>query len=324
MTLAYPNAWMGLAAVPVGLGRTVVTIGVFDGVHRGHQVIIGDAVRRARDEGLTCVVLTFDPHPLAVLRPGAEPTALLSLDDRVAALLAVGADAVCVLPFTRELSEREPDDFVQHVLVEGLHAAGVVVGANFHFGHRAAGDTTTLRELGDRLGFWVETIGLSGDGESYSSTRVRELVSAGRVAEAARVLGRPHRLAAPVVHGDHRGRELGFPTANLRQVTAAAVPADGVYAGWLVRAAGDRLPAAVSVGTNPTFDGSERRVEAYVLDRTDLDLYGERVTLEFVERLRATERFDSVDELVTQMGRDVAAARTLLVPGSGDLTSLVV
>jgi len=306
------SPWLGLDAIPAELGPCVVTIGVFDGVHRGHQVIIGEAVRRAHADGLPCVVLTFDPHPMAVLRPKVQPATLLSLDDRVSALMALGTDGVCVLPFTRELSALEPEEFVRQVLVDGLHTAGVVVGANFHFGHRAAGDIATLVELGEQSGFWVESIGLSGDGATYSSTRVRELVREGQVKEASRVLGRPHRLVAPVVHGDHRGRALGFPTANLAQEGSAAVPADGVYAGWLVRSGGERLPAAVSVGTNPTFDGHDRRVEAYVLDRTDLDLYGEQVAVEFVERLRPTERFDSAEDLVDQMGRDVDRARSLL------------
>ena len=315
------NDWTGLRAVPADLGPSVVTIGVFDGVHRGHQVIVGRAVERAHADGLPCVVLTFDPHPLAVLRPELEPPYLLSLEDRIAELRAARVDGVCVLPFTQAVAELTPEEFAEQVLVEGLRASGVVVGANFRFGHGAAGDTSTLHDLGRQHGFWVETIGLSGDGETYSSTRVRELLGTGEVAEAALVLGRPHRLVGPVVHGNHRGRELGYPTANLGQATAAAVPADGVYAGWLVRAGGVRLPAAVSVGTNPTFDGVEQRVEAYVLDRTDLDLYGEQVALEFVERLRGTERFDSAEDLVAQMGRDVARARSLLDAGgpAGDV-----
>jgi riboflavin kinase / FMN adenylyltransferase len=310
--------WSGSEA-PAGLGRTVVTIGVFDGVHRGHQVIVGRAVARARAAGVPCVVVTFDPHPGDVLGRGGPIPKLTTLARRCELLLGLGADAVWVLPFSVELSERTAEEFVADLLVAGLHPLAVVVGANFHFGHKAAGRVETLRELGLQAGFEVEGVELVGDPSLpvWSSTSVRAFLASGDVSAAAEVLGRPHRVEGEVVHGDHRGRELGYPTANLAAAPDAAVPADGVYAGWMVRASGERLPAAVSVGTNPTFDGGERRVEAYVLDHPDaavsaapwLDLYGERVGVDFAELLRPMLKFDSVDELVGQMAADVELAR---------------
>ena len=302
----------GLTAADAG--PTVVTIGAFDGVHRGHQVILSRAAAVAAAAGLPCVVLTFDPHPASVVRPDSKVALLSTVAHRTVLLCQAGADAVVVLPFTLELSKLSPEDFVRDVLVGRLHAQTVVVGANFRFGHRAAGTVETLTELGRTYGFTVEVVGLVGrDGGPevpvWSSTRVRRCVLEGDVAAAAQILGRPHRVEGEVVHGDQRGRELGYPTANVAVAAAAAVPADGVYSGWLVRADGERLPAAISIGTNPTFDGAERRVEAYVLDRTGLDLYGEQVAVEFAQRLRATERFDSVDALLVQMSADVATAR---------------
>jgi riboflavin kinase / FMN adenylyltransferase len=306
--------WSGSVAPPADLPRTVVTIGVFDGVHRGHQVIVSRAVALARASGLPCVVLTFDPHPGDVVRPGTRVPMLSTVAHRIELLYEVGADAVWVLPFTLELSQLTAEEFVLDVLVARLHAQSVVVGANFHFGHRAAGRVETLIRLGETHDFAVESVELVGGAgfPAWSSTQVRERVFAGDVVAAAEILGRPHRVEGEVVHGDHRGSELGYPTANLRTAPDAAFPADGVYAGWLVRAGGERLPAAISVGTNPTFDGADRRVEAYVLDRTDLDLYGEWVAVEFANRLRGMERFDSVDGLLVQMSADVAAARTLV------------
>ena len=304
-------------AAGAGAGAAVVTVGVFDGVHRGHQVIMARAAAVAASAGLPCVVLTFDPHPGSVVRPDSKLPLLSTVAHRTVLLRAAGADAVVVLPFTHELSQLSAEDFVRDVLVGRLHAQTVVIGANFRFGHRAAGTVQTLAELGLKYGFTVEVVGLVGrtsrpdapDAPVWSSTRVRRCVLEGDVATAAQILGRPHRVEGEVVHGDQRGRELGYPTANVAAAADAAVPADGVYSGWLVRADGERLPAAVSVGTNPTFDGAERRVEAYVLDRTGLDLYGEQVAVEFAHRLRATERFDSVDALLVQMSADVATAR---------------
>lgn len=314
--MAERRVWHGLDEVPADLGRAVVTVGVFDGVHAGHRLVIDRAVAVGGELGLPVVVVTFDPHPSEVVRPGTHPLLLSTVAHRAELLLGAGADAVCVLPFTTEFSRLSAEDFAARVLGHGLHAAAVVVGANFRFGHRALGTVDTLRAIGAREGFTVEALDLVGhDGATWSSTYVRQCVNEGDVEEAASILGRPHRVEGEVVHGDHRGRRLGYPTANLRTTPHAAVPADGVYAGRLVRADGTAHPAAVSVGTNPQFDGVERRVEAYVLDRTDLDLYGEHVAVDFVSRLRGMRRFASVDELLVQMADDVTRARARLGVG---------
>ena len=305
--------WRGIESAPPGWGRCVVTIGVFDGVHRGHQAIIGEAVARARSAGAPSVVLTFDPHPAEVVRPGSHPAVLTSPRYKAELVESLGADVLCVLEFTPEFSRLTPADFAHHVLVEHLHALAVVVGENFRFGHQAAGDVAELARIGERFGFAATGVPLVRDGDvTISSTYVRACVDAGDVEAATRALGREHRVEGLVVRGDARGRTLGYPTANLRTAPHTAIPADGVYAAWLVRG-GTRLPAAVSVGTNPTFEGRERRVEAYVLD-FDGDLYGEQVALDFVALLRAadTMRFESVEALVAQIGRDVEQVRARL------------
>lgn len=303
--------WRGYEAAPSGWGRSVVTIGVFDGVHRGHQATIGHAVRRARELGVRSVVVTFDPHPAEVVRPGSHP-AVLSEPARKAELIeALGVDVLCVVPFTPDFSRLSAEAFVHDVLVEHLHAALVVVGENFRFGHKAAGDVALLSRLGRTFGFGVEGGPLVADnGTVFSSTYIRSCVDAGDVAAAAAALGRPHRLEGVVVRGDMRGREIGYPTANLLTGRYAAVPADGVYAAWLIHR-GEQRRAAVSIGTNPTFSGRERRVEAYVLD-FDGDLYGERLALDFVARLREQRRYDGVEPLVAQMALDVDEARSAL------------
>ena len=324
--------WTDLAEVPTDFGPTVVTIGNFDGVHRGHVAVCRAIAERAREDGARAVAVTFDPHPAAVHRPDAAPELLTGVADRLELLAETGLDAVLLLGYTLEFARQTPDEFVRRYLVEGLRARRVVVGRDVRFGRGNAGTLATMIELGERYGFVVEVVGDVGqtphDGHArWSSTYVRELLATGDVAAAAAVLGRSHRLRGVVVHGDARGRELGFPTANLGPAADGTpvqgmVPADGVYAGWLRRpglaAAADDdavLPAAVSIGTNPTFDGTERRVEAYVLDRTDLDLYGEEVVLELVERLRPTLRFegpDAIEQLVATMHDDVARARDAL------------
>jgi riboflavin kinase/FMN adenylyltransferase len=321
--------WRGYDRVPAGWGRSVVTIGVFDGVHKGHQQTIGHAVKRAGELGVQSVVVTFDPHPSEVVRPGSHPAVLTEAGRRAELIEALGADALCVLPFTVEFSRLSPEAFVHTVLVQHLHATLVVVGENFRFGHRAAGDVDLLRRLGRTFGFGVEAAPLvtEGDLTVFSSTYIRACVDAGDVAAAARALGRPHRLEGVVVRGDRRGRELGFPTANLLTSRYAAIPADGVYAAWAVDAPGrgrdasrepagsfrgeEPLAAAVSIGTNPTFSGQERRVEAYLLD-FDGDLYGERIALDFVARLREMRRYSGLEPLVAQIAEDVAQARQLL------------
>jgi riboflavin kinase/FMN adenylyltransferase len=309
--------WYGLDEVPADWGPCVVTIGQFDGVHRGHQRIVERAAQAGRELGLPVVAITFDPHPDEVVRPGSHPPFLCSARRRAELLAGLGADAVFVLPFTLEFSRLDPDEFVRTVLVERLHAALVVVGEDFRFGHKAAGDVPLLATLGEKYDFAVEGLPLLGDdGAPISSTSVRQLLERGDVIAAAEALGRPHRVEGVVVRGHKRGRALGFPTANLEMPPHTAIPADGIYAGWLASLdesgrETERWPAAISIGTNPTFGEGERTVEAHALDRTDLDLYGMHAAIDFTARLRGTLRFDSVDALVRQMRRDVDQAREL-------------
>ncbi len=304
---------------------TVVTIGNFDGVHRGHRAVLARLVKEARHRDALAVAITFDPHPLAVLFPERAPQALTGLGYKLELLAGTGLDATLVMRFTTELAMWSPEHFVQTALVDALRVAAVVVGQDMRFGHRNSGDVTTLRTLGERHGFEVlllEDLGLEAAqdhvGRRWSSTWVRELLAAGDVAAAATVLGRLHRVSGIVVHGDHRGRQLGYPTANMSQDSLGLVPADGVYAGWLVQLelpehdVARRLPAAISIGTNPTFDGHQRRVESYVLDRDDLELYDRQVAVEFVRRLRPTLRFEGIDPLIAQMRQDVEQCRTAL------------
>ena len=306
--------WRGTADVPSDWGRCVLTIGTFDGVHRGHQQIIGRAVARAAELGVPSVVCTFDPHPLEVVRPDSHPALLSTQRYRADLIEALGVDVVLVLPFTQARSQQSAEEFVHEVLVGALHVSEVIVGANFRYGHRGAGDVASLTADGRRFGFAVQGVPLVGrdSDTNWSSTYVRSCVQAGDVESAASALGREHRVEGVVVRGDQRGRDLGYPTANLEPVPHAAVPADGVYAGHLVRG-GALLPAAISIGTNPTFAGDERRVEAYVLDFSG-DLYGEHVALSFTARLRSTLRFEAVDALVAQMERDVQRTRELTHP----------
>lgn len=314
--------WRGLEATPADLGRTVVTIGMYDGVHRGHQTLIGAAVARARAMRRPCLLLTFDPHPAEVVRPGSHPAILTSLDRKAELVAGLGVDAMCVLPFTPEFMRLPPETFTHTVLVEHLHAAQVVVGENFTYGHRAAGTVGTLTAEGRRFGFAVEGLPLAEDvsdsGDvTISSTYIRACVAAGDMVSAARALGRPHRVDGVVVRGDRRGRDLGYPTANVESQPYTAIPADGVYAGHLVTrdprggASRERLPAAISVGTNPTFQGSRRTVEAFVLDYEG-DLYGEHVGVEFTSRLRPMEAFADVEGLLAAMAKDVSDTRQIL------------
>ena len=310
--------WRGSDSTPSGWGRCVVTIGVFDGVHRGHQLLVTQAVRRAAELSLPSVVLTFDPHPSEVIRPGSHPPVLTSPHTKAELLEALGVDVMCVLPFTADFAKLGPDAFVHAVIVEQLHASAVVIGDNFRYGRRAAGDVASLADAGRRFGFTVEGVPLLGQGPTtWSSTFIRSCVDAGDVTAAGDALGRDHRIDGVVVRGDQRGREIGYPTANLEPHPYSAVPADGVYAGRLIRAVRDVaatgrqvLPAAISIGTNPTFAGRERRVEAYVLD-FDGDLYGEHVGLSFAARLRDTVRYDGIAPLLEQMALDVQRTRDL-------------
>ena len=312
--------WYGLDDVPADWAGCVATIGVFDGVHRGHQRVVDRAGQVARQRNLPLVVITFDPHPDEVIRPGSHPPFLTTPRRQAELLAGMGADAVFVLPFNVEFSQLSPDEFVRIVLSDRLHAAAVVVGEDFRFGRKAAGDVPLLMQLGEKYDFTAEGVPLlTADGITMSSTYIRARLAAGDVAGAAAVLGRPHRVEGVVVRGHMRGRALGFPTANLEVPSHTATPADGVYAGALISLDLDgaevaRWPAAISVGTNPTFDGTDRTVEAYALDRDDLDLYGTHAAIEFTARLRGNTKFDSVAALIAQMGKDVEAARALTAP----------
>lgn len=284
-----------------------VCIGVFDGVHRGHQMMLNVGRAVARDSDTELEVITFDPHPAYVVNPESAPPMISSISERTELLFAEGVEGVRVIPFTHELAQQTPEEFVKQHLAGCLN---VVVGQNFTFGAGAAGTVDTLRDLGVTYGFTVHPVDLAtdGDGATLSSSRVRGLVNEGDVAGAMRVLGRAFTLAGTVVYGDQRGRQLGYPTANLRWDMSRLIPSDGVYAGFLVWNS-HRYPAAISVGTNPQFEGAEKRIEAYVLDRDDLDLYGEAVEFEFTDFLRRQEVFPDLDAYLDQMKIDVARAR---------------
>ena len=313
------HRWTDPARTPEALRPCVLTLGNFDGVHRGHRAVLTALVEAGHRLGLPAVAITFDPHPVAVLHPERAPEIIAPAEIRDELLAETGIDGLLVLDFTSEFARQTPEDFVRAVFVRGLDARCVVVGMDTRFGYRNSGDVSTLADLGEQLGFQVIALDDIGEGERYSSSVVRRLLREGDVAEAARILGRPHRVVGTVVHGHHRGRALGYPTANLGEDSLGLVPAEGVYAGWLTRldleeGSADRtMPAAVSVGTNPTFDTEDRRtVEAYVLDRDDLDLYDERVMVEFTAHIRPTLRFDSVDDLKAAMADDVARCHELL------------
>jgi riboflavin kinase/FMN adenylyltransferase len=312
--------WRSLEDVSADLGRSVVVIGNFDGVHLGHRHVIRSARELADADGLPVVAVTFDPHPIAVLRPEHAPLALTDIERRCHLLAEAGVDDVLVIPFSREIAAWSPQEFVDRVIVDGLHASFVVVGGNFRFGARAAGDVAMLTEAGRTQDFQVEGVALDGGPQVWSSTYVRTCLAAGDVEGAAEALGRPYSMVGPVLRGEQRGRELGYPTANLA-TRGLAAPADGVYAGWLTlldaadgqTRTGEPMPAAISVGTNPTFDGErERRVEAYVLDRIDLALYDQHVEIAFVARIRGMVKFEGIEALIETMAEDVVQTRGLL------------
>jgi riboflavin kinase / FMN adenylyltransferase len=294
-------------------GPSVVTIGNFDGVHRGHRVLLRRAVDAAHEAAVRSVAVTFDPHPAAVLRPGTEPAAIGALEDRTAALLEVGIDLVVVLAFTHELSELTAEEFLERVLVERLEATKVIVGTNFRFGHKAAGDVVTLADAGDTHGFAVEAVTLLElDGSPISSSELRRRIGQeGDLDWANAALGRPFRLAGEVVRGDQRGRTIGFPTANIEVPAGRLLPATGVYAGIATLEGGLRYAAVTNVGTRPTFDGEGVTVEVHLLD-ADLDLYGRQLEVSFLHRLRGEQRFDGVEALQAQIGRDAEVARGLV------------
>jgi riboflavin kinase / FMN adenylyltransferase len=291
---------------------SVVSIGFFDGVHRGHQSIISRAVRKAEATQVRSVVVTFDRHPMEVIKPGSQPKLLQTLARRARTLADQQVDLVVVMPFDDTLRHLLPEEFVDHVLVEPLHAEHVVVGSNFRFGHKAAGDVALLGDVGPSRGFTSEGVTLlEMDGVVISSTEIRRAVDEGDVERAARFLGRPHDVDGVVVRGDRRGTSIGFPTANLQVSRRLAVPGRGVYTGMFHLADGTAHPCVTNVGTNPTFGGHELRIEAHLLD-FDGDLYGVSAAVDFRHRLRGEQRFDSVDALVSQIAADADRARRLL------------
>jgi len=287
----------------------VVVIGVFDGVHKGHQQLLNRAKEIA--DGRSIVALTFDPHPTTVFAPDKAPTMLTTLADRVELLKIHNADQVAVIKFNEKFAAMSPEDFVSTVLVNQLHASTVIVGKNFTYGHKAAGNVDTLIKSGLLHNFTVDAQELKSDSSVISSSRIRALVVEGKVEEARELLSRPHRLDGVVVHGEKRGREIGYPTANLGKIEGQTIPADGVYAGWLTVGI-NFWPAAISIGTNPTFEGERgRQVEAYALDQEGLDLYDKNASIEFGWYLRPTLKFDGLDELLVQMKLDCDKAREL-------------
>lgn len=288
---------------------SVVVIGVFDGVHKGHQVLLNRAKEIA--DGRNIVALTFDPHPTTVFAPDRAPTMLTTLADRVELLKIHNADQVAVMKFNEKFAAMSPEDFVQTVLVNQLHASTVIVGKNFTYGHKAAGNVDSLIKSGLSHDFTVDIQDLKTDEEVISSSRIRALVVDGKVEKARELLSRPHRLDGVVVHGEKRGREIGYPTANLGKIEGQTIPADGVYAGWLTVGI-NFWPAAISIGTNPTFEGDRgRQVEAYALDQHGLDLYDKNASIEFGWYLRPTLKFDGLEPLLEQMKKDCDKAREL-------------
>ena len=316
--------WNDLAEIPADFGPTVITIGNFDGVHLGHQHVLNRLVKVARAQDAAAVAISFDPHPAQVHRPGSAPELIMGTVDRVQALADTGLDGLLMMHYTLDLASLTAEEFVRTVLVEALHARTVVIGHDVRFGRGNTGDLDTMRTLGRELGFAVEAVDDFGalpdgpdSGRRCSSTWIREALREGDVRTAARLLGRTHRMRGEVVHGAARGRELGFPTANLAPESSGLIPADGIYAGWLVDEAGARWPAAVSVGSNPTFEGVSRQVEAHVIDRPaeaveDFNLYGQHVVVEFVDRLRGMVAYTGPEALVAQMRLDVERTREVL------------
>ncbi|MDO5493754.1 MAG: bifunctional riboflavin kinase/FAD synthetase [Nesterenkonia sp.] len=318
--------WNGLDEVPADPGPTAVTIGNFDGVHRGHQEVLQQLVTAAGARSASAVALSFDPHPLQVHRPADCPEMLTGVTEKIRRLAAAGVDAMLMIPYSLDLARLTAEEFVRTYLVEALQASVVVVGHDVRFGRDNSGSFDTMVALGEEFGFEVLGVDDFGRDRRCSSTWVREALAEGDVAAAREVLGRPHAVIGTVVHGEARGRELGFPTANLSDDSEGMVPADGVYAGWLIDAQFRRWPAAISVGSNPTFEGLTRRVvEAHVMDRPkerieDFDLYGQLVRVEFVERLRGMVAFEGIALLIRQMEIDVLQARQALA--AEDVTAL--
>jgi riboflavin kinase/FMN adenylyltransferase len=311
-------------ACPQPAHGSAVTIGTYDGVHRGHRTVIAELRRRATERGLDAAIVTFDRHPAEVLRPAAVPRQLTDHAQEVELLASTGVDHVVVLTFDEARSKEPAEEFVHEILVGCLNAKLVIVGDDFHFGHERRGNVALLTSMGAELGFDVEGLDLVGaDGapaegpDRVSSTAIRRALDGGDLAAANEMLGRPHEVRGVVEHGDHRGRDWGFPTANVAVSDRVQLPADGIYAAWFIRADGSVHPGAASLGRRPTIYDNQpyRLLEVHLLDGDDYDLYGEAVRVQFVERLRGEERYDDVDELIAQIGRDCDAARRSLGAG---------
>ncbi|WP_403020111.1 bifunctional riboflavin kinase/FAD synthetase [Salinibacterium sp. GXW1014] len=302
-----------LDEVPAGFGPSAVTIGKFDGVHAGHRAVIGELLTMAEAQGLVPTVVTFDRHPLAHLDPARAPEALISTEQKLERLEGAGVQATLIVAFDESFAAQTPEEFVENILVGALGARLVFVGSDFRYGHRGVGTVETLKHAGRVHGFEVRLVDdvRAAEGRRASSTWIREALAAGNVREATEVLGMQPTVRSVVVPGEKRGRELGFPTANLRPRPEGFIPADGVYAGWLT-VDGTTYPAAISIGNNPTFEGvPERQVEAYVLDQ-DIDLYGRTVEVTFTERLRGMVKYTTVEALIDQLRDDVADTRRVL------------
>lgn len=309
--------WRSLEDVPESMTGSIVTIGNFDGVHRGHRELLRAVVEQAQARDCTSVVVTFDPHPASVHRPAFAPVPITSEARKQELLAQAGVQALLTINYTLAFADQSAEEFVRDYLVRGLRAKVVVVGHDVRFGRDNEGTLETMVSLGEQYGFEVIGVDDVGPDRRWSSTWVREALQHGDVKEAAEVLGRNHVMRGTVVHGFARGREMGFPTANLSRDATGLMPADGVYAGWLVDQAGTRWPSAISIGTNPTFDGVVRTVEAHVIDRPeetveDFNLYGQLVEVEFVQRLRGIVTYRGVEALVEQMKCDVNEAREVL------------
>ena len=288
---------------------SVVVIGVFDGVHKGHQALLNRA--KEISDGRPIIALTFDPHPRTVFAPDSLPPMLTTLSDRVELLKIHNADQVAVMKFNEQFAAMSPNQFVEDILVKQLHVGTVIVGKNFTYGAKASGTVDTLIKSGLTHNFTVDVQELAGGDEVISSSRIRNLVMEGKVEQARELLSRPHRLDGMVVHGEKRGREIGYPTANIGKLEGQTIPADGIYAGWLTVGI-NFWPAAISIGTNPTFEGDRgRQVEAYALDQQGLDLYDKAASVEFGWYLRPTLKFNGLDDLLVQMKKDCDEARRL-------------
>lgn len=300
------------AQLPDDFAETVVTIGKFDGIHLGHQQLLSSVSEAADEQMLASVVLTFDRHPDALLAPERSKLPIIGPTQKYELISAFGIDVLLTMPFTEQLASKSPEEFVEQVLVEGLKARLVLVGEDFRFGARGAGDVNTLKLLGQKFGFVVRMVpSVEVDGQKVSSSQIRDLLDQGAVAQVSKLLGRTHTSVGVIEHGLKIGRTIGFPTANMTRDCEGYLPLDGVYAGWLW-ADGIRYPAAHSVGINETFQAVPRLVESHVIDRTDLDLYDKVVTLEFVDFIRPAAKFDGVESLVAEIHRDLEKCRAVL------------